>query len=228
MSYGSGLSTRDVQDIFSQEILGRSGQVLEVFDDGSRLFARSVLPHVDEVRPRDRMHGGVALRATTEQVWVHPYLFRQVCKNGAIMSQSLQTRHLAGIDEPGSDDAAQQVREAIEVCCSAEAFTSSIDQVRSATEIQADAALTLMPHLARFPAAQQATMLQMIFERFFAERDTTRFGLMNAVTSVARDTRDPETRWRLEELGGGIPALLLPTRDDSGHYAERELELLVR
>ena len=30
---------------------------------------------------------------------------------------------------------------------------------------------------------------------------------MNAVTSVARDTRDPETRWRLEELGGGIAIL---------------------
>ncbi len=27
---------------------------------------------------------------------------------------------------------------------------------------------------------------------------------MNAVTSVARDTRDPVTRWRLEELGGQI------------------------
>jgi hypothetical protein len=31
---------------------------------------------------------------------------------------------------------------------------------------------------------------------------------MNAVTSVARDTRDPETRWRLEELGGAIAARL--------------------
>jgi hypothetical protein len=31
---------------------------------------------------------------------------------------------------------------------------------------------------------------------------------MNAVTSTARDTRDPEVRWRLEELGAQVPALL--------------------
>jgi hypothetical protein len=37
------------------------------------------------------------------------------------------------------------------------------------------------------------------------------FGFMNAVTAVARDTRDPETRWRLEELGGAVP-LVRPTR----------------
>jgi hypothetical protein len=42
-------------------------------------------------------------------------------------------------------------------------------------------------------------------ERFFQEGDRSRLALMNAVTSVARDTPDPEVRWRLEELGGGIP-----------------------
>jgi hypothetical protein len=31
---------------------------------------------------------------------------------------------------------------------------------------------------------------------------------MNAITSLARDTRDPERRWRLEELGGGMLALI--------------------
>ena len=38
---------------------------------------------------------------------------------------------------------------------------------------------------------------------------------MNAVTSVARDTRDPELRWRLEEFGGGIP-VAMPERDPGG------------
>jgi hypothetical protein len=31
---------------------------------------------------------------------------------------------------------------------------------------------------------------------------------MNAVTSYARDTQDPERRWNLEELGGGLLARL--------------------
>lgn len=33
---------------------------------------------------------------------------------------------------------------------------------------------------------------------------------MNAVTSVARDQDDPEVRWQLEELGGGVPAMSFP------------------
>jgi hypothetical protein len=58
---------------------------------------------------------------------------------------------------------------------------------------------------------QQAAM--RLLERFNATPDPDRsaFGLLNAVTSVARETRDPETRWRLEELAGGMPAWLLQT-----------------
>jgi hypothetical protein len=47
---------------------------------------------------------------------------------------------------------------------------------------------------------------------------------MNAVTSVARDTRDPELRWRLEEFGGGIPAL---ARDPSPRLDDARAGVLV-
>jgi hypothetical protein len=71
-------------------------------------------------------------------------------------------------------------------------------------------------------------MMAMILGRFTSGADRSRFGLMNAVTSVARDTHDPELRWRLEELGGGIPAALLSPADDSGSHAHRPLGVLVR
>ncbi len=45
---------------------------------------------------------------------------------------------------------------------------------------------------------------------FLESEDHSAFDLMNAVTAVARDQRDPEVRWRLEELGGGVPALKFP------------------
>ena len=43
---------------------------------------------------------------------------------------------------------------------------------------------------------------------YTSEGDDSVFGLMNAVTSVAREEPDPEVRWDLEELGGGIPAMV--------------------
>jgi hypothetical protein len=71
-------------------------------------------------------------------------------------------------------------------------------------------------------------MVRDILRRYEQGQDRSRFGLMNAVTSAARDTRDPELRWGLEELGGGIPALRPPVRRTGGtaatHQAREALE----
>src|SRR5260370_13501237 len=64
--------------------------------------------------------------------------------------------------------------------------------------------------LARLSLRLAAQVAGTILERFSQAGDRSRFGLMNSVTSVARDTADPEVRWRLEEMGGGICACLTP------------------
>src|SRR5262249_16488363 len=83
MSFDDPLTMCEVQTVLAEEVQAAGGTVTDVFDDGLRLFARSVLPAVAEVRPGDRVQGGVAVRACEGQVWVHPYVFRQVCRNGA-------------------------------------------------------------------------------------------------------------------------------------------------
>ncbi len=55
---------------------------------------------------------------------------------------------------------------------------------------------------------------------FFEAEDRSAFSLMNAVTSVARDQDDPEVRWQLEELGGGVPAMNFPRVRPDGSEAE--------
>jgi len=64
----------------------------------------------------------------------------------------------------------------------------------------------MLPMLSRMPSGIRDQVVGQILERFLGEGDHSRFGLMNAVTSVARDTPTPELRWNLEELGGGVPA----------------------
>ena len=75
-----------------------------------------------------------------------------------------------------------------------------------------DELLNVMPYLAMLQRHGMNRLLHLVLERFTAGRERTRFGLMNAVTSVARDTSDPDDRWRLEELGGEIGARILPRR----------------
>jgi len=73
-----GLTTTQISAVFGEEIAARGGQVRDAFDDGLRLFARAVLPQMDEVRPGDQVQGGVAIKACEEEVCLYPYIFRQV------------------------------------------------------------------------------------------------------------------------------------------------------
>jgi len=225
MSMHEWLTTAELRELFAEEITAAGGTVSDTFDDGRRLFVRSILPQVREVRAADQLQGGVALRACEGEVWVHPYVFRLVCRNGAIMAHAIQTRHIEASEYATPEATATDVRAAIQACSAEEAFTTAAEQMRSALEAEVDIALNLLPTLSRMPSHVAAQLVPQIVQRFFGEGDRSRFGLMNAVTSLARDTRDPELRWRLEELGGAVPVERSPT---SKPPAARAKAVLVR
>jgi hypothetical protein len=210
MHSSARLTTAQVLTALTDEVTARGGRVSDALDDGRRLLARSVLPHVEDVRPGDRLQGGVAVRATEREVWVHPYLFRLVCRNGAIVARALQTRHLADLDDRDADEAVESVREAVGACCQREVFADTVAQVMTAAEAEADLAVALMPLLSRLTAAGSAHLLSEVADRFFRDGDRSLFGLANAVTATARDARDPDLRWNLEEFGGGLAVGLPP------------------
>ena len=189
---------------FSEEIAEHEGSVTDTFNDGERLFVRSILPRIEEVTTGDRLQGGVALKACGGEVWVHPYVFRLVCRNGAITVQTVTLCRVTAHFDWNEEEAIVNVREAVRACCVPEVFNKFLQYIRSAREVQADQALHLLPFLTQMRGAFSTQMLQEILKRFFDDGDRTRFGLMNAVTLTARDTADPQMRWDLEELGGGL------------------------
>lgn len=213
MAFPDFFRTSDVASVFAEEVSRLGGRVWEVCDDGDRLFARSILPAEVEVKTGDGLRGGVALMANEQEIRVHPYVFRQVCTNGAIRAHALQTARVSIPMWPAEAPATLELlREAIAACGTTEAFRQGANEMRSALTARADIALALMPFLAR-QGARGGQLLAMIMGRFMQDEDgNTQFGLMNAITSVARDTPDPETRWRLEELGGGVPVAVLRRR----------------
>jgi hypothetical protein len=210
MSFQNELTTSEIGAVFTEEVAGAGGSVVNAIDDGNRLFMRAILPAEIEVKSNDRLQGGVAIRATEGEIWVHPYVFRQVCQNGAIIAHAAESRHLESADYSFDPDEAMvaALREAVRASCSQEAFSTAADEMRSAVHSEVDIALTLMPMLSRLPADFAPEMLNTILDRFVKGRDNSRFGLLNAVTSVARDTSDPEVRWQLETIGGDLPSAL--------------------
>jgi hypothetical protein len=205
MSLNSFPALQDISALFAKEVSAAGGAVTESLLLGTRLFLRATLPPLREVRLGDKLQAGVALRATENEAWIHPYVFRQVCRNGAIVAHALQSRHLEAGDFATTDETDAAIAEAVRVCCEDEAFAEASGDMNAARDKVADVTLNLLPVLSRLRPELGTQIFRMIVERFFDGEDASRYGLMNAVTSVARDTPDPEVRWNLEELGGGIP-----------------------
>src|SRR5690349_928673 len=90
--------TQEIVTAFTEEILARGGKVTETFHQPGQLFIRSVLPEAEEIRARDKVQSGVALRATDTAAWVYPYTFRLVCKNGAIMAHAAEGRQIPNLE----------------------------------------------------------------------------------------------------------------------------------
>ena len=122
-----------------------------------------------------------------------PMSFARCAQNGAIIAHATESRYLAPADfQLDSDDALiAALREAVHACCAEDAFERAADEMSSSIQSDFDPALMLMPVLSRLPPKIADEVLQTILGRFFEGGDVSQFGFMNAVTSVARDTRDP-------------------------------------
>ncbi|MFN2567646.1 MAG: hypothetical protein ABR499_21840 [Gemmatimonadaceae bacterium] len=202
----------EIRETFEQEVIALGGTVPDVYAEGDLLFARAVLPGAAEVRPGDRIHGGIALRTHDTEVLVHPYTYRVVCTNGAIAAFATGSRVVERVEVAAPSTAINAVlddlRAAVRACATPATLDATVSTMRSATQRDADVMLHMLPVLPHMPPGVRASLLRTIVRRFEAGRDRSVFGLVNAVTSVARDTSDPEIRWRLEELGGGMLARL--------------------
>jgi hypothetical protein len=212
MYFDNNLSTQQISSIFTGEVSAAGGTVHETFDDGTRLFARSVLPDVADVRHGDLIRGGVAIRASNQEISFHPYTFRLVCKNGAIRAHAIESCVIAEGEFAALEETEFAVREAVRRCCAREVLAASVDEMRTAAaDTHIDMLLTLAPMLAGMPAGLGQRLLADTLDRVAKGRSGSRYDLMNHVTAAARETRDPGHKWRLEELGGAIGARRMPT-----------------
>jgi hypothetical protein len=204
-----------IREVFAEEVAALGGDINGVYQDEHRLYARAVLPQAADVRPGDQLNAGIAVRVAGPEILVHPYTFRQVCTNGAIAAHALQSRRLervmaTEVFAPAYEVAAtlNGFRLAMRSCAAPEVFATITAEMRSAAEQEADLMISLVPALSGMPQHIVTNLMVQISRQFGTDNDRTGFGMLNAVTAVARRLEDPETRWRLEALGGTLPARL--------------------
>lgn len=212
-------TTEEIHAVVEEEVGLLGGTVSECFDNGRQLFLRSIFPHAQEVRPKDFVRGGVAVAVDGREISVHHYVLRQVCRNGAIGPVNVQTRRVERQGLAASTEAIAEVvcslRDAVRKCSASHLLSAAVEQLRSAAERPAEVGV-LRSMLRAYLGRPAVDLHAEIVRRFQRDQDRSVFGLMNAVTSTARDEADPKIRWRLEELGGAIPAMVLPTIKPDG------------
>ena len=216
--YQQNFVLAEIEQIFADEISAAGGSITGRHALPSRLFLRSVLVLKAEIFPGDVVKAGVALRADETQLQVTPYVFRRICGNGMIREQRLQSR----------DFQVQQVFEQraqfvnlVRECAAEQVFHETISQLQQARrdKVGLPRARRLLTGLDlgdealyRHATIAETDLLEILI-RFVREKDDSRYGLLNAITSLARDTQDPAKRWQLEALGGAV-ATCRPPRDD--------------
>lgn len=203
------MTLADVERIFAGEVAAARGQVTQALRDERRLFLRAVLPRTVEVAPGDTLQAGVALRLTRGDAQVCPYVFRLVCTNGAIWAHTVASRRVADVFHRTGTEARNDLMGALLAATDAEAFAHAADEMRTIRSRPAPEMDTLLSLLSLAPDTEMLLALMETIMAFEDGDDLSAYGFLNAVTATARDTHDPDLRWRLEELGGGIPASVL-------------------
>lgn len=212
----------DVRGVFADEIRTLGGVVADAFQIDDRFIGRGVLQVDSEIRPGDVVKGGVAVRVSGPEILVHPYTFRVVCTNGAIAAYALGTTRIERIEVASafqstyeSERTLIEVAEAVRACAAPEIFMTVADDMRAATDMRTNEVLNRTSIVARWPEDLLQRSLGHILNRYLTDGDSSGFGWFNAITAEARDTPDPDIRWRLETFGGECLAAVRGWR--SGH-----------
>lgn len=199
----SFLEIHEIVAVFREEIDCANGTIADHVLSSNHLFIRAHLPQMQTVRPHDEVQAGVALRADDTMITVLPYVYRLICTNGTLHARPLATHHIGRTEGLIAVETAALVCEAVQACGSPQAFQTSLDEFQTALAAP-DAPSLLRPHFGHRALIRHQSRLSAVLEEYAREGERTWYGLMNAVSAVARDTADPAWRWHLQVAAGEI------------------------
>jgi hypothetical protein len=170
------------------------------------------------IRDGDIIYGGLIIRNSevgASALRVEPFMLRKVCSNGLILERSLKKIHLGRqtmeVGEIDWSDETREledralwskVRDIIRATFDKRIFQSWVKRLRESTKVEIEkpieAVNNIVGHLGL--TEEQKQMLLMHFS------EPTKYGLINAITNLARQVKDVEEQIRLEEFGGKLLA----------------------
>lgn len=190
----------------------------------SRMYIKAVFTHIrGEVRVGEVVQSGVCVSNSEVgmgAVDISPFAEVLACTNGMVMKDNrFSARHLGGRLTEGdgvyqmltdetikADDKAilLKVRDVLRGCFDEVRFRKHVDSMKDATQQRLQGnpveAVKILAQKQKFTEFEQGSVLRHLIEG----GDTSRWGLLNAVTRTAQDVADYDRATELETLGGSM------------------------
>ena len=159
---------------------------------------------------------------------VEPLVFRLVCKNGLICKDFSQKKYHVGKQVEGSEEAAYEiysdetlrqddkaffmkVQDTVRCAADEAKFQLTVERMRETMSIPLEhepiKEVELLADKFQLTQAERGDVLRQLF----MGKDSSRYGLMNAVTAASKLCKDYERATELERIGGEILAMPIPT-----------------
>ncbi len=169
-----------------------------------------------EITRGDIIYGGLIIRNSevgASAFRVETFILRKICSNGLIGEHSLKKVHLGKQTmETGEIDWSDETRELEDKALWAKArdiirltfdgsiFSSWVKKMRESTEIAIEKPIKAVNNIARLASLSEEQRDDLL--AYFSEH--TKYGLVNAVTSLAREIENADEQIRLEGFGGKL------------------------
>ncbi len=168
-----------------------------------------------EIREGDNVQGGLIIRNSevgASAFRVEPFILRQICSNGLIGEYALKKVHLGRQTELGEIDWSDETRDLEDKLIWTKArdvirqtfdrtiFSSWVTKLQESTEIPIEKPIRAANNIAKLAFLSELQKESLL--AYFVEH--TKYGLVNAMTAVARDTSNPDEQVRLEEAAGKV------------------------
>ena len=187
----------------------------------TRLYVQVNVPHQEaEIRRGDRVIQGLILSNSevgASAFTVEPFLYRLVCSNGLIAPHSLSRIHLGSRNEEGellSDTTIDlekellksKVTDIVNSVFDEEVFLKWVDQLKETTEVHIPSPTTTLDKA--FDSFNLFDDLKpKVLDEMIREGDNSQYGLVNALTAVARDVPNFEDMITIERVAGEISTM---------------------
>lgn len=197
------IDTKTITILFTQAINEHGGHVIQTAIHEQHLLIEATLTISDSLLKGDYVQGGAALYYSPNLIAVHPYLFRLICESGLLIDGTAEECIIwqQGDKALNEKELTRYINTAIKYCTEKDTFSPTITSLKASLSKE----IILLKEILSLPRlTEDNSLLDELLKHAIIEDDDTAFGLINTITSTARDINLPQTCYQLQKLAGEI------------------------